>query len=221
MVESRSPLHKKVERLPDKHKKEIQSIMNVSEATKRIDAEEIPNFTDPQEMLQKFELIKEYYPESVQKAVEYLKVDSTVRSTQQKKILNTLINTVWNRKLNVNDDSNFLMQKLNDRFYGQKNLKNQIVKIMMSFKNKKEQKGISILLTGAPGVGKTSMFRYAAEIAEIPFHKISMNGVGTAYYLQGSPRLYENATVGHIMDTVHKIGNRGIIMLDEIDKIVR
>ena len=218
MAEGRSSLHKGMERLSKKKMDEIQNVMNVSEVTKRVDAEEMPNFKNSPEMLQKFELIKEYYPESVQKAVEYLKTDPTVRGGQEKKILNILVNTVWNRKLDVNDDNEFLMRKLNERFYGQKNLKHQIIKLIMSFKNKKEKKGLSVLLTGASGVGKTSMFRYAAQIAGIPFHKISLNGVDTAYYLQGSPRLYENATVGCIMEAVHKIGNRGIIMLDEIDK---
>ena len=218
MVESKSQHYEKRMLLSGKRSNEIRRIMNISEATNRVDAEEIPNFTNPKEMLQKFELIKEYYPESVQKAVEYLKADPTVRGGQEKKILNILVNTVWNRKLDINDDNEFLMQKLNERFYGQENLKSQIIKLVMSFKNKKRKKGLSLLLTGAPGVGKTSMFRYASQIAGIPFHKISLNGVDTAYYLQGSPRLYENATVGCIMEAVHKIGNRGIIMLDEIDK---
>lgn len=210
---------KNFNRLSDKQKKEINHIMQTGSKFELVNYEEIPAFVSTPAMYEKYELIKEYYPTDVQKAVEITKADTTIRRTHERDVLNILVNTTWNNGISVNTDYEYLMNRLNEQFYGQHSLKDEAIKIILSYANKKKNKGMSILLHGPSGVGKTSLFRAAFEAAGIPVKKIPLNGA-EAMSITGSPRIYENATAGLIAKAIHKIGNMGAIILDEVDKMI-
>jgi len=177
-------------------------------------------FCTQKEMIEKYKLLKEYYPGEVQAVVDKLLKRKGEKNAHAEKILDCMINTPWGITPKVNTDYGYLKKKLDEKFYGQDKLKETVIKIISGYKHKKNKKGASILLVGPPGVGKTSMIRYAAMAAGIPFGKISLNGVDTPYFINGTPRLYENATMGQIMETVRVCGDNGIILLDEVDKTV-
>lgn len=167
----------------------------------------------------KYELLRCLYPPFVQRAINRVLKGHGGKTLHRRQALDILVNTEWNKELEINDDAEYLMGKLDGRFCGQKCYKQEIIKMISAFKHRKDRKGGAILLVGAPGVGKTSMFRYAANVAGIPFEKISLNAIGNGEYLTGTPLLYSNATPGKIITTIRKLGNRAIILLDEVDKM--
>lgn len=214
-----SDFARKLAKLSPGARKEIIRIVENGTKHELIDCKRMFYFLKNEEMIEKFCLLREYYPKEVQQAIDKTIKNRHVSGKQEAKILDTLINTLWDQQVKIKSDYKYLKEKLDEEFYGQEYLKEQIIKIIISYKYKKEKKGVNVLLIGPPGVGKTSMFKRAAQIADIPFEKISLGGVDTPYFITGSPRLYENATIGHIMEAIHKVGNRCIIMLDECDKL--
>ena len=170
-------------------------------------------------LIKKYELLRCIYPPHVQKAINSIIKRTGIKSSHRTEALDLLINTEWNRELDIKDDAEYLRRELDRRFCGQESYKQEIIKMISDFKHRKEKKGGAVLLVGVPGIGKTSMFRYAAQVAGIPCEKISLNSVGNGEYLVGTPLLYSNAMAGKIMTTVRRTGNRAIILLDEVDKM--
>ena len=214
-----SDFARKLAKLSPGARKEIIKIVEKGTKHELVDCKNAFHFLKNEEMIEKYCLLREYYPEEIQVAIDKTIKNRQISKKQEAKILDVLINTLWDQQIKIEADYRYLKEKLDEEFYGQEYLKEQIVKIIFKYKYKKERKGVNVLLIGPPGVGKTSMFKRAAQIAGIPFEKISLGGVDTAYYINGSPRLYENATIGHIMEAIHRVGNRCIIMLDECDKL--
>lgn len=214
-----SDFARKLAKLSPAARREIIRIVENGTKHELVDCKRMCSFLSNDEMIEKFCLIREYYPKEVQIAIDKTIKNKNISFKQEGKVLDVLINTMWGQQLKIKSEYKYLKEKLDEEYYGQEYLKEQIIKIIIAYKYKKEKKGVNVLLIGPPGVGKTSMFRYAAQIAGIPFDKISLGGVDIPYKINGTPRLYSDAMLGDVMESIHKIGDRGIIMLDECDKM--
>ncbi len=205
--------------MSDMMKKEILHFIsnrNLHPVTKQNETE---NFFMSSDLKKKFEICRETYPVTVQRAIDKALHDKSLKDSHRTAILRALVNTRWDDNLTLNTDVVAIKNGLDESHYGMENLKNQLIKLVLSNSKKVEKRGTNILLVGAPGVGKTSLVKRFAELYGIPFGKISLNGVDSPYYLKGTPRLYDNAIVGRVMRTVQKLGNNSMILLDEIDKM--
>ncbi len=174
---------------------------------------------DEDDLYSKFLSKQEYYPPEVQTAIIRAMRDSSLKSYQKKKVLEPLVNAPWSRQLELKTDAKYLMDKLNETHYGQEYLKKAIIKILGAYESKTEGKGMVLLVSGPPGVGKTTLFQSAAKAAGMPFAKITLNGIDTPYFLKGTPRLYDNAITGEIVRVIGEVGDRAMILLDEVDKM--
>lgn len=217
--EVRKDIIKKISNLPENMRKEIVDFIKKGTPHPLVDKLEASAFTSSSDLRKKYEICQQFYPVSVQKAIEKTLGDKSLKESQKTSILNLLINTRWGENHELNTDINHIKNGMDETHYGLEYLKKELIKLVVSNSRKADNKGANILLVGAPGVGKTSLVKRFASLYNIPFGKISLNGIDTPYYLKGTPRLYDNAIIGHVMRTIHDVGDNSLILLDEIDKV--
>jgi len=215
----RESVKEKMSGIPPKMKSEIKEIAKRGTVYPEAETKEEPVYNSVSDLKMKFELCSWFYPPHIQSAIRKTLKDRSLKESQKASVLNILVNTPWGRQYPLNTDADSIRSGLDESHYGLDHLKNELIKLVLSNANKKEKKGMKILLVGAPGVGKTSLVRRFSELYNIPFCKISLNGIDTPYFLKGTPRLYDNAIIGRIMRVVNEVGENALILLDEVDKV--
>ena len=141
------------------------------------------------------------------------------------KLLNIIDNYV---KLMHNKRSflNTAYNKLDNSIYGQKDAKEQIIRIIAQWLNG-NQSGYCLGFEGAPGIGKTSLAKYGVSQAlqdddnnARPFGFIALGGSSNGSLLEGHSYTYVGSTWGRIVEILMtaKCMNP-IIFIDELDKI--
>ena len=120
--------------------------------------------------------------------------------------------------------SGFMMRAkkcLADAIYGQEEAKIQILQFIASKIANPSARGLSLLLSGPPGIGKTSLIKNGiAKALDWPFQFISLGGDSDASTYVGHQVVYEGSHCGKIVNSL--IGAKSmsmILMFDELDKI--
>lgn len=110
---------------------------------------------------------------------------------------------------------------LNDAIYGQEEAKLQILQFIASKIANPSARGLSLLLAGPPGIGKTSLIKNGiAKALDWPFQFISLGGDSDASTYTGHQLVYEGSHCGKIVNSL--IGAKSmsmVLMFDELDKI--
>jgi ATP-dependent Lon protease len=110
---------------------------------------------------------------------------------------------------------------LDESVYGQNEAKLQIMQFISTKIANPEHRGLSLLLIGAPGIGKTTLIKNGiAKALSWPFQFISLGGDSDASTYTGHQLVYESSHCGKIVNSLIASKSMStILMFDEVDKI--
>jgi hypothetical protein len=110
---------------------------------------------------------------------------------------------------------------LDDAIYGQDEAKLQILQFIGTKIANPTGRGLSLLLSGPPGIGKTSLIKQGvAKALEWPFQFISLGGDSDASTYTGHQLVYEGSHCGKIVNSLCAAKSMSLVlMFDELDKI--
>ena len=110
---------------------------------------------------------------------------------------------------------------LDEAIYGQEDAKLQIMQFIASKIANPTASGLSLLLMGPPGIGKTSLIKNGiAKALEWPFQFISLGGDSDSTTYTGHQFVYEGSHCGRIANCLAQAKSMSmVLMFDELDKI--
>ena len=110
---------------------------------------------------------------------------------------------------------------LGEAIFGQEEAKIQILQFIASKITNPGAGGLSLLLTGPPGIGKTSLIKNGiAKAMGWPFQFISLGGDSDASTYTGHQVVYEGSHCGKIVNSLVAAKSMSMVMMfDELDKI--
>lgn len=110
---------------------------------------------------------------------------------------------------------------LEEAIYGQEESKLQILQFIATKISNPNGRGLSILLSGPPGIGKTSLIKNGiAKALNWPFQFISLGGDSDATTYTGHQLVYEGSHSGKIVNSIIAAKSMSmVLMFDELDKI--
>lgn len=110
---------------------------------------------------------------------------------------------------------------MTNAIFGQDDAKIQILQFIASKITNPSANGLSLLLIGPPGVGKTSLIMNGiGKALEWPFQMISLGGDSDASTFVGHQLVYESSHCGKIVNSLVSAKTMSmILMFDEIDKV--
>uniref|UniRef100_A0A6C0D6Z9 AAA+ ATPase domain-containing protein n=1 Tax=viral metagenome TaxID=1070528 RepID=A0A6C0D6Z9_9ZZZZ len=110
---------------------------------------------------------------------------------------------------------------LSDAIYGQEEAKLQILQFIATKMANPNFRGMSLLLAGPPGIGKSSIIKNGiAKALDWPFQFISLGGDSDATTYTGHQVVYEGSHCGKIANSLITAKSMSmVLMFDELDKI--
>ena len=110
---------------------------------------------------------------------------------------------------------------LDDAIYGQEDSKLQIMQFISTKITNPAHRGLSLLLVGPPGIGKTQLIKNGiAKSLDWPFQFISLGGDSDASTYTGHQLVYESSHCGKIVNSLIASKSMStVLMFDELDKI--
>jgi len=110
---------------------------------------------------------------------------------------------------------------LDEAIFGQDEAKLQILQFIAGKITNPQANGMSLLLIGPPGIGKTSLIKQGiAKALEWPFQFISLGGDSDASTFNGHQMVYEGSHCGKIVNSLVAAKSMSmVLMFDELDKI--
>jgi ATP-dependent Lon protease len=110
---------------------------------------------------------------------------------------------------------------LDEAIYGQDEAKLQVLQFIGAKIANPQGRGLSLLLAGPPGIGKTSLIKNGiAKALDWPFQFISLGGDSDASTYTGHQLVYEGSHCGKIVNSLVAAKSMSmVLMFDELDKI--
>ena len=135
--------------------------------------------------------------------------------------LSTMVKLPWKSQSKLPPIELGLAKALLDHtHYAMVDVKEKVLRYMACQKHLGKNYGTVLLLSGPPGVGKTTIAASIAKAMGRPCVKISLAGVADALFLRGAQTIFHNAKPGKIVEALTRCGSFcPLILLDEIDKM--
>lgn len=114
-----------------------------------------------------------------------------------------------------------IRSRMNDKIYGHKEAKEQIVRVLAQLISFPKANGYIIGIQGAAGIGKTKLIKEGiCNALNYPNAFISLSGTDDSSFLRGHSYTYEGATYGKICESLIKTGIMNpLLLFDELDKV--
>ena len=110
--------------------------------------------------------------------------------------LNQVFRLPWSKRVKPFWDVHFSREVLEKSHFGMTETKSRILEFIAKNKRINSQKGMVLLLTGPPGVGKTSIAKSIGECLKRPTTVISMGGQNDVSHIKGHKRTYVDSQPG-------------------------
>eukprot|EP00186_Timspurckia_oligopyrenoides_P004476 CAMPEP_0182442710 /NCGR_PEP_ID=MMETSP1172-20130603/1620_1 /TAXON_ID=708627 /ORGANISM="Timspurckia oligopyrenoides, Strain CCMP3278" /LENGTH=974 /DNA_ID=CAMNT_0024637727 /DNA_START=148 /DNA_END=3072 /DNA_ORIENTATION=+ len=111
---------------------------------------------------------------------------------------------------------------LNRDHYAMDDVKKRILEFVAVAHLRGANQGKILLLSGPPGVGKTSIGKSIASALDRKFYRFSVGGLSDVAEIKGHRRTYIGAMPGKFIQALKMTGSSNpVIMIDEIDKLGR
>jgi Lon-like ATP-dependent protease len=139
-------------------------------------------------------------PESVRKVLQEeingLDVKNEMDSARKTNYLNQIFRLPWDTRVEPFWDTKYSRDVLEKSHFGMIDTKERILEFIAKNKRINSQKGMVLLLTGPPGVGKTSIAKSIGDCLKRPTTIISMGGQNDPMHIKGSKRTYVDSQPG-------------------------
>lgn len=186
---------------------------------------EKPIFTSKGELKLLFEMCKELYPPNIRDWAEHtlqMLSSPALGNTDKRhiqKALSYILNVDWSLRMPEVPPLDEVSRILDNRFYGLDSVKQRILEIAAQIRQTHKLPKWGILLVGPAGIGKTSIANAISTVLNLPKAYIEFSIVRDSEGLTGSPRIYENAKAGLIIERIFALKTASLVMvLNEIDK---
>lgn len=182
------------------------------------------NKTSERENFQKqLDAVKDM-PERIRKLLQDeingVEAKADMDSARKVQYLNHVFRLPWDKRVETFWDVKYARETLEETHYGMVETKERILEFIAKNKRVNSQRGMVLLLTGPPGVGKTTIANSIGKCLKRPTAVISMAGQNDPVHMKGSKRTYVDSQPGIFVKELQRLEVRNpVLIIDEIDKI--
>ena len=126
----------------------------------------------------------------MQEEINSLEHKSDIDNAKRIQYLNHVFRLPWDKRIDPFWDVPYSREILEKSHFGMKDTKERILEFIAKNKRVNSQKGMVLLLTGPPGVGKTSIAKSIGDCLKRPTTIVSMGGQNDPIHVKGSKRTY-------------------------------
>lgn len=209
-------VHKTAEEFKERSKTQLleQAYQKVLEDNKKSEK------TKYQEKLDAVENMPDSVRKVLQEEINGLDTKNDMDTSRKTNYLTQVFRLPWDQRVDPYWDVQYSKKVLEESHYGMSETKERILEFIAKNKRINSQKGMVLLLTGPPGVGKTSIAKSIGECLKRPTTIISMGGQNDPMHIKGSKRTYVDSQPGIFVKELQRLECKNpVIVIDEIDKV--